>query len=61
MHLQPLRMHRITSYVQGANFSHIFEIPDPDLPVHYTTYGATMTFKGHLLLAPLMLKLFFGQ
>jgi len=24
-------------------------------------YGATMTFKGRLLLAPLMLKLFFGQ
>ena len=21
----------------GANFSHIFEIPDPDLPIHYTT------------------------
>jgi len=21
----------------AANFSHIFEIPDPDLPIHYTT------------------------
>jgi len=21
----------------GGNFSHIFEIPDPDLPIHYTT------------------------
>jgi len=25
------------TYAQGANFSHIFEIPDPDLPIHYTT------------------------
>jgi len=24
----------------GANFSHIFEIPDPDLPIHYTTLMA---------------------
>jgi len=22
----------------GTNFSHIFEIPDPDLPIHYTTF-----------------------
>jgi len=25
---------------KGANFSHIFEIPDPDLPIHYTTFMA---------------------
>jgi len=25
------------TYVQGANFAYIFEIPDPDLPIHYTT------------------------
>jgi len=24
----------------GANFSHIFEIPDPDLPIHYITFMA---------------------
>ena len=24
----------------GTNFSHIFEIPDPDLPIHYTTFMA---------------------
>jgi len=24
----------------GANFPHIFEIPDPDLPLHYTTFMA---------------------
>jgi len=28
------------TYTQGANFSHIFEIPDPDLPIHYTTFMA---------------------
>jgi len=22
----------------GANFSHIFKIPDPDLPIHYITF-----------------------
>jgi len=27
----------------------------------YNFYGATMTFKGRLLLAPLMLKLFLGR
>ena len=27
----------------------------------YNFYGAAMTFKGRLLLAPLMLKLFFGR
>jgi len=26
--------------VQGANFSHVFEIPDPGLPIHYTTFIA---------------------
>jgi len=25
------------TYVRGAKFSHIFEIPDPDMPIHYTT------------------------
>jgi len=24
----------------GQIFSHIFEIPDPDLPIHYTTFMA---------------------
>ena len=32
------------TYAQGANFSHIFEIPDPDLPtdlpIHDTTFMA---------------------
>jgi len=25
------------TYAYGANFSHIFEIPNPDLPIHCTT------------------------
>jgi len=42
MRLEPLRMRRITSHdlcVGGGNFSNIglYEIPDPDLPIHYTT------------------------
>jgi len=28
------------TYAQGANFSHIFEIHDPDLPIHSTTFMA---------------------
>ena len=28
------------TYAQGATFSHIFEITDPDLPIHYTTFMA---------------------
>jgi len=26
------------TYAYGANFSHTFEIPEPDLPVHYTAF-----------------------
>jgi len=41
MRLQPLRMRCITWPMRrGANFSHIFEVPDPDLPIHYTTFMA---------------------
>ena len=28
------------TYAQGATSSHIFEIPDPDLPLHCTTFMA---------------------
>jgi len=47
-------------YVAGKFSPHIWN-PWPRF-VHslYIFYGATMTFKGRLLLAPLMLKLFFG-
>jgi len=59
MRFQPVRMRRNhVTYAYGANFSNIFEIPDPDSL--YNFYSATMTFKGRLLLAPAMLKLFFG-
>jgi len=45
--LQPLRMRRITALCIGANFSRIFEIPDPDLPIHYYNfYGATIKTNG---------------
>ena len=37
MRLQPLRMRRITRPMPGANFSRIFEILDPDLPIRYAT------------------------
>jgi len=38
MRLHPLRMRRITWPMRRGNFSRIFEIPDPDLPIHYTTF-----------------------
>jgi len=41
-----------------ANFSHTIEIPDSHLPIHYSFYGAKMTFTGRLLSAHPMLKLF---
>ena len=31
--------------------SAIFGIAEPDLPIHYATYGATMMIKGSLLLS----------
>jgi len=38
MHLQPLCV--------GANISHIFEIPDSDLSIHFATYLALLsTYK----------------
>jgi len=41
MRLEPLRMLRITWRVRrGVNFSQIFEIPDPDLCIHYATRTA---------------------
>ena len=40
MCLEPLRMRRITWPVRTANFSKIFEIPDPDLSVYYATSTA---------------------
>jgi len=41
MRLQPLRMRRITWPMRrGQIFSRIFEIPDSDLPIHYTTFMA---------------------
>ena len=62
MHLQPLRMRHITCPMpRGKFFPHIWN-PWPRFAyLLYNFYGATMTFKGRLLLAPLMLKLFFGR
>jgi len=43
MRFQPLRMRRITWPMRssvGQIFSHIFEIPDPDLPIHCATFMA---------------------
>jgi len=46
----------------GGKFSPHIGNPWPQFACSlYNFYGATMTFKGRLLLAPLMLKLFFGQ
>jgi len=33
----------------GANFSHIFEIPDPGLPIHYATFMALRLRQMELL------------
>ena len=47
-------------FVGGKFFPHIWN-PWPQFAYSlYKFYGATMTFKGRLLLAPPMLKLFFG-
>jgi len=40
MRLQPLRMRRITWPMRRGHFSYIFEIADPDLPIHCTTFMA---------------------
>jgi len=38
MRSQPLRVRRITWFMSRGKFSHTFEILDPDLPIHYTTF-----------------------
>jgi len=60
MRLQPLHMRRITWPMRrGQIFPHIWN-PWPRFAYSlYNLYGATMTFKGPLLLAPLMLKAVF--
>jgi len=47
--LQPLRMRRITWPMPGVNFSRIFEIHDPDLPIHYATLMALRLSQMELL------------
>ena len=37
------------TYAYGANFSHIFEIPDLNLPIHYTTFMALRLRQMELL------------
>ena len=37
------------TYAYGANFSHIFEIPDPNLLIHYTTFMALRLRQMDLL------------
>jgi len=62
MRLQPLRMRRIMwpMRIESTFSPHIWN-PWPRFAYSlYNFYGATMTFKGRLLL-PLMLKLFFGR
>jgi len=59
MYLQPLRMRRITWPLRRGKFSpHIWN-PRPRFAYSlYNFYGTTMTFKGCLLLALLVWKLF---
>jgi len=63
MRLQPLHICAVSRdlCVGGNFFPHIWN-PWPRFAYSlYNLYGATMTFKGRLLLAPPMLKLFFGR
>jgi len=32
-------------YAQEANCSHIFKIPDSDLPIHYTTFTIQLSWR----------------
>ena len=47
--------------VKGSKFlveNVIFGIADPDLPIHYATFEATMMIKGSLLLSAPIVKHF---
>jgi len=37
---QSLRMRRVTWPLTGGGIVHIFEIPDPNLPIHFVTFTA---------------------
>jgi len=59
MRLQQLRMRRITWPMRKGNFTHIFDIPDPDLPIHYTTFMA-LRWRLRAVYSSPMIKLFLG-
>jgi len=46
------------TYAQGTNCSRIFEIPDPELPIHYTTFMTLllrqMELSGKTIYGPVL-------
>ena len=46
---QSLRMRRVTWPLTGAKIVYIFEIPDPNLPIHFVTLGALRRRLSHVI------------
>jgi len=46
---QSLRMRRVTWPLTGAKVVHIFEIPDPNLPIHFVTFRALRRRLSHVI------------
>jgi len=46
---QSLRMRRVTWPLTGGKIVHIFEIPDPNLPIHFDTFTALRRRLSHII------------
>jgi len=46
---QSLSMRRVTWPLTGAKIVHIFEIPDPNLPIHFVTFRALRRWLSHVI------------
>jgi len=46
---QSLRMRRVTWPLTGGKIVHIFEIPDPNLPIHFVTFRALRRRLSHVI------------
>jgi len=46
---QSMRMRRVTWPLTGGKIVHIFEIPDPNLPIHFVTFRALRRRLSHVI------------
>ena len=48
-HWHSLRMRRVTRPITGGKMTHIFEIPEPNLPIHFVTFTVLRRILSHVI------------